>query len=904
MKKFSLLIAGILLAPFILFAQWSANPAVNNVICNLANDDALPKVAVCTNGDTYIAYFSSAGGNYNVRLQRLDVLGNALWANNGILISNNPSMSWLTDWDISCDPSGYCILAVMDIRNGNNNIYGYRIAPDGTFAWGANGVTLSNNMAFNASPKVTVTSSGNAIVAWAADSVIIMQKISPAGTLLWGSAGITWAPGGASGTHRWDWPQLLPVGSDDFLMKYFEDTGSGLYPTRYVWVQRFGSSGTGVWTLPAPVSTAGGIASFTQILSFINDGSDGCYVAWHDDRDNDQRSNSWVQHISSTGTILLGSNGTEACNNNAYNHFYPEVGFPSGSSDVYVFWNEMNNLQTQWGIFGQKISSAGTLLWGTTGNPFIPLSTTDVYPLSAKPVQSDMVLFYEQYVGASSQLLNAMRITPAMTYVWAGNSAPVSSSVSAKVHEVISDLNYNQWILAWEDNRSGGSDIYAQNLKITGDLGPVGPLTYGNIDGHVTVTGGAANVTSVTVTAGTHTTHPDATGHYAFTNILTGTYTVNATLAGYTSGTHPVVVVLENQTTSNIDFTLAYIPVTGFITGTITLNGGSGNVTQVLVQAGTLSTYPNSSGAYSLEVPGGTYSVIASLMGYSSAGVNGVIVVNGLTTGGVNIALNPMGTLQGHVTLNGGSGNVTQTIVSTGTYSAHPDAGGNYSIDVPAGTYTVTASLSGYESGSQAGVVVTGGQVTSGVNFTLSPIVSAGVILGTVTLEPSGIGDVTQVIVSAGSYLTNPDVNGHYSLSVSAGTYTVQAVLEGFVNFGPEYNNVNIIAGQILSNIDFTLTWSLGIESATEPGPPIVIPNPTGLEGKIQFPVIKSGRYTIELFDPAGRNIANVVRYFNPGTASIPLMNFASVIKSNGLYLLRVSGKESEQVCRFVFTRR
>ena len=68
--------------------------------------------------------------------------------------------------------------------------------------------------------------------------------------------------------------------------------------------------------------------------------------------------------------------------------------------------------------------------------------------------------------------------------------------------------------------------------------------------------------------------------------------------------------------------------------------------------------------------------------------------------------------------------------------------------------------------------------------------------------------------------------------------------------------------------------------------------------------MINSAPYTVELFDPSGRNIANVTRYFNAGRAEIPLMNFASVLKSNGLYLLRVSGKGNEQVCRFVFTGR
>jgi hypothetical protein len=896
MKKLILLTAIFLLAPFILTAQWSTNPAVNNVICNLSGEQAIPKVACCTNGDTYIAFFSNETGNYDVRLQRLDVMGNPLWAANGILISSNPSMSWLTDWDMTADPAGYCVIAVMDIRNGNNNIYGYRIAPDGSFAWSANGVTLSNNMAFNAAPKVTTTLAGNAIFAWQADSVIIMQKIGPTGTFLWGTSGKTVAPSGASSSHSFSWPQLMAIGTDEFLMKYFEDTGSGLYPTRYIWVQKYDANGLGVWAAPAPVSLAGSITLWTQILSFINDNSDGCFIAWHDDRDGDTRSNSWVQHVSSTGTVTLGTNGTEVCNFNSNNHFYPYAVLPQGSTDVYVFWNEMNSLQTQFGIYGQKISSAGALQWGTTGTAFIPISSTDVTPLAAKPYTTDMVVFFDQYVGSTSQLLKAMRITPAGTFVWAGNSVNISSVVSAKVHTDITNLNNNQWILAWEDDRDAGvSNIYAQNLKPTGDLGPVGPLTYGNISGHVTLSGGTGNVTAVTVAAGTYNTHPDAGGNYTLTNVLTGTYTVNAMLAGYSTGTVTGVVVVENLTTPNVDFTLNYIPVTGFITGTVTLNGGSGNVTQVTVTAGTYTTNPNSSGIYSLEVPGGTYTVTGSLPGYSSGVVPGVTVINGQTTPNVNLTLNPVGSIQGQVTLNGGSGNVTQTIVAAGTYTSHPDSFGNYGMDVPIGTYNVTASLSGYETGLVANVVVNEGQATTGVNFTLEPILFSGTIEGMVTLN-GGSGIVSQAIVRAGSYMTNPDVTGHYFLSVEAGSYDVVATLNNYA--ADTVFGVNVTIGQTTSGIDLILDPILGISRNTSSMAVTAIPNPTGPDGKFRFTISSPGSYNLEVIDLSGRIISAVRRSFDPGTREIMMNEFSLTVR--GIYYFRISGNGVGSGCRFI----
>lgn len=140
MKKQLSLLLFILCFSTLIYAQWSSNPAMNNAICDLNGEQAIPKVVTSSTGDTYIGWFSNDTGNYDVRLQRLDSEGNELWEHNGILISDNPAMSWLTDWDMTVDYDNHAILTFQDIRNaGNNNIYAYRISPDGTSVWGKMG---------------------------------------------------------------------------------------------------------------------------------------------------------------------------------------------------------------------------------------------------------------------------------------------------------------------------------------------------------------------------------------------------------------------------------------------------------------------------------------------------------------------------------------------------------------------------------------------------------------------------------------------------------------------------------------------------------------------------------------------------------------------------------------------
>jgi hypothetical protein len=538
------------LLPLGIVAQWSTNPAVNNQICGLTGDQAIPKIATCANGDSYIGYFSNESGNYNVRLQRLNAQGYIQWAADGILISNNPQNTWLTDWDMTCDNANNCILAFNDIRSsGNTNVVVYRISPSGTFVWGANGILLSNSTAFNAAPKVVVTASGNAVFAWSSDYAIIIQKISPAGSLLWGPTGIT-----LTSANRLTWPQLLPVGTDDVIMKYFDDSGPVYSPTRHVFAQRYNSSGTAVWSSPASISVAGGISAWTQIFPFVNDGSDGFYICWNDDRDNNQRSSVFVQHVNSSGVPQWTTNGVEVTNASSMNHYYPKMAFPPGSTDVYVFWNEMNGDQNLWGIYGQKVNSSGALQWGSSGMTFIPVSTLNVYPYEARCTPTDVVLFYEEYFTAINGSIKAMRISPSGSFVWTPSIKTMCSVNSEKVHPFVNEFANNQWIASWEDNRNVNSDIYAQNIQLNGDLGPYN-TNYGTIAGTVTLSGGSGNVTEADVTAGAYSTHPDATGNYGLT-VPAGTYSVTASHPYTTTDTIPNVVVISGQNTTGINFTL------------------------------------------------------------------------------------------------------------------------------------------------------------------------------------------------------------------------------------------------------------------------------------------------------------------------------------------------------------
>jgi hypothetical protein len=484
----SLLLIAFFLCPSLL-AQWSDNPSLNLRVTSLPGEEVIPKVGFGPNGDYYIAYFSSESGNYNVRLQRYDSNGNRLWQENGLLISSHPSMSWLTDWDMAVDHEDHAILTWQDIRlGGENNTVAYRISPDGEFVWGADGIMLSNSAAFDVSPKVTVTAANNAVFAWQADDIIIIQKISPEGVKQWGDWGII-LPMPVSGI-RYSWPQLLPVSDDAVIIKFFQDSGPSWAPIRHILAQRFDAEGQPVWEENTVVYNLGNIQAWHQILSFENDGSDGFYIAWHDYSMSGTAASARLQHVNAQGEPVFVPNGVLLSNRHDFNQFYPQLASPQGDNDIYVYWNEVNGDQNQWGIYGQKVTAEGELLWGDQGKPIFGVSGQALLPQAALPIQDQVILVYEHYFNGLETSLRAARLDKNGEFVWSPQEVMISSVASSKVHLEVSGFDGSQWVLAWEDDRGASVDIYAQNLLPNGSLGVYQPEAYTltiSIEGNGTV---------------------------------------------------------------------------------------------------------------------------------------------------------------------------------------------------------------------------------------------------------------------------------------------------------------------------------------------------------------------------------------------------------------------------------
>ena len=210
----------------------------------------------------------------------------------------------------------------------------------------------------------------------------------------------------------------------------------------------------------------------------------------------------------------------------------------------------------------------------------------------------------------------------------------------------------------------------------------------------------------------------DENGHYRMKKVPAWhSWSVEAYAPGYVSQLK--IAAVESNTTTILDFALEPF---GAIDGVVTDVSTGLPIAEAIVRAEDYLNTTDANGHYILsDVLEGTYTVTASAPGYASQSEEKVKVWAGDTTT-VNFQLEPVppGVILGNVTdAKTGEPIVNATVTANG-YSNTTDADGDYVIsNVPAWTYTVTASAPGYVSCNVTRTVPPNETITA--NFELHP---------------------------------------------------------------------------------------------------------------------------------------------------------------------------------------
>src|SRR3989344_745725 len=293
----------------------------------------------------------------------------------------------------------------------------------------------------------------------------------------------------------------------------------------------------------------------------------------------------------------------------------------------------------------------------------------------------------------------------------------------------------------------------------------------------------------------------DASGNFTL-YVADGTWELRGFAPGYGElGALIVTVAGSDQTGKNLQVSAASF---GTITGQVTKNGSAvvGAFVTAYGSSGGNMTVTNTNGDYSLKVKAGSGYTIEGFMPGSGplSQITGVTVTAGATLSDKNLTLSTPGTIR--VSISNVGDAFVNAVDSSGRgngTAANPTTG-VYEINVPSGTYTVTAQSPQYGPiGSQSGVAVTGGDTT---NFAFSPP-SAYTVSGSVQSASSICKNSASVFLSDATNgrktITTTDSAGSYSLSVPNGNYRLSASKPGCIdNAAPSsllVNSANVSAG-------------------------------------------------------------------------------------------------------------
>lgn len=416
--------------------------------------------------------------------------------------------------------AGGMIVAWHDERHSTNgDIYAQRLSSSGVPQWAPNGVPVCSTSAHHLDPIVVPDAQGGAMVFWTEHSGtydVRVQRVDAAGTVQWPTAGVPVSTGsfddfvagvisnGASGvvdpiaylvavverppTSSWrvrlqrvdltgggQWSPLGVAVSESPREKYgvaLASDGVGLpgspkgavlvwseshpFTSMNIMARRVDASGTPQW-----LADGNGICTFIGSQSephIANVGGDKTVVAWQDARTGGQH-DIFAQRLDSAGTALWASSGTPVCTAE-HDQITPKVVF-GGSGTAIVVWHDFRESESR--LFAQKLDANGLLLWDDDGVAF----TSAAQAIDIAGLVSDgaggVIAAWEEIRNGSTDLI-AQRVAADGSLLWGPEGVPFCAAAGGQSDPVLVSDGANGALAAWSDDRNGPADIFASRI--------------------------------------------------------------------------------------------------------------------------------------------------------------------------------------------------------------------------------------------------------------------------------------------------------------------------------------------------------------------------------------------------------------------------------------------------------
>jgi hypothetical protein len=230
-----------------------------------------------------------------------------------------------------------------------------------------------------------------------------------------------------------------------------------------IYAQKIDAYGNQVWTTDGvAICTADGMASVPFLCS---DGAGGAIIVWED-----YRAGNWdtyAQKIDADGATQWAENGIGICTNTSYQD-HPRL-VPDGSGGAVIVWADDRN--GEWDIFVQSISSSGLLGpgWFTGGLPVCTEAGDQYSPVIIENgLGGTIVAWRDDRTGASS--IYAQMLDSASNRLWASSGVACDAVNTIRSNPRLISDGYGGAIVTWRDGRGIDYNIYAQHIDVGGNI--------------------------------------------------------------------------------------------------------------------------------------------------------------------------------------------------------------------------------------------------------------------------------------------------------------------------------------------------------------------------------------------------------------------------------------------------
>lgn len=456
-----------LAAPEVASAGWPPDATSAVVISDAPGNQVLPEIEMLDDGGYYLAWLDGGNG-FDVRLQRFDRKGNALWAPDGILIADR-ELSFVTHFDMDRDADGNAVLAYrFDDANGILQVAAAKIAPDGTQVWGSH-VLASAAISDVQTADVAATADGGTVVAWLDNSgKEVLQKLDAAGQIAWGAGVEIVAPSGA-----FAFPADLQGSGNEVIASFViqgRSTGNQL------WAQKYDANGQALWS-PDYVKlwddTATGNLPQGYFPEFVSDGDGGAVFCWQYGF-NAADSQIQAQHVLADGSELYPHNGVALSTDATQNRKQVDCSYDSQSGDIYAVWREMGASADESGVYAQRLDANGSLLWGGPGLVVVPISFIGYSSLIALPGRDGFIAQWTTDSNTEAEPLQATAINSEGQPGWRRGIVPYKQFDSQVDRVAGAVTRHGGAVFVWENNvtlTTGEGDLMMQKVNPFGGVG-------------------------------------------------------------------------------------------------------------------------------------------------------------------------------------------------------------------------------------------------------------------------------------------------------------------------------------------------------------------------------------------------------------------------------------------------